>query len=227
LDPVLTDNSIQVNGMRATYTLDLPLAYDKTRAYPLVFAFRGTNVTADDFRGYLNLAPVTGADAILVHPNCVSDASAWDIPRDTPMVDALLAKLESGTCVDQSRVFAIGHGAGALFVTMLGCLRGDTLRAIAPLSGAPPPGMCIGQTAVWLAQGNMDPMTLAAGRGNRDFWAGRNACDTRMPQPVSPSPCVEYAGCNAGFAVRYCEYDGDLGLPSFAASGVWSFFKGL
>jgi poly(3-hydroxybutyrate) depolymerase len=143
------------------------------------------------------------------------------------MVDALLSKLEAAYCIDQDRVFAVGQGTGALLVTMLGCVRGDVLRGVAPLSGAPPPGGCVGEPAVWIMQASADPSTFGIGRANRDFWADRNGCDVTLPGSVAPPPCVEYAGCDVGSPVRYCEYDGDLALPSSAAGGVWSFFKGL
>jgi hypothetical protein len=48
-----------------------------------------------------------------------------------------------------------------------------------------------------------------------------------MASPASPSPCVEYSGCDAGYGVRYCEYAGDHGYPDFAPQGLWDFFKGL
>jgi poly(3-hydroxybutyrate) depolymerase len=226
LPPPATDTSIQVNGMTGSYIVDLPKGYDRTRAYPLLMAFRGAGVTADAFRTYLNLAPAVGADAIVVNANCLSDAATWDVQRDVPLFDGLLTKLESNYCVDPARVFAVGHGAGGFFVNALGCMRGDKLRGVAPLSAGPPIGTCPTEFAVWISQGNQD-MALAMGRADRDFWAKQNRCDATMSTAVDPSPCVEYAGCDAGFAVRYCEYDGDLGLPSFAAAGIWSFFKGL
>jgi hypothetical protein len=48
-----------------------------------------------------------------------------------------------------------------------------------------------------------------------------------MSMPVDPAPTVEYAGCDAGFAVRYCEYDGEHNLPAYAPKGIWDFFKTL
>src|SRR3954465_10805525 len=99
-------------------------------------------------------------------------------------------------------------------------MRGDKLRAIAPLSAAPPSVMCQGKFAVWILQGNLDS-ALTSGRAGRDFWLRRNNCDDTMPMPVSPMPCLAYPGCDAGFPVRYCEYDGNLDLPGFAAAGVW------
>lgn len=227
IDPPADDSDIVVDSMRATYLVDLATGYDKRRAYPLVMAFHGAGVTADAFRGYLNLPPVTGADAILVHPNCSNDAPTWDMQRDTQVFDALVKKLESEYCIDTSRVFIAGHGSGAFFVSALGCLRGASLRGIASLSGGPPSGTCAGEPAVWMTQGNAD-MSVQSGRSNRSFWAKHNHCDDiSMSVPVDPAPCVEYLGCDDGFPVRYCEYDGNLDLPSFAASGLWGFFKQL
>jgi polyhydroxybutyrate depolymerase len=217
---------IMVGGMPGTYIVDLPKGYDKNRAYPLLMGFRGAGVSADMFRTYLTLASVVGADAIVVNANCLGNAAAWDVSRDLPFFDQLLTQLESTYCVDQHRVFAAGHSAGGFFVNSLACMRGDKLRGIAPLSAGPPAATCQGEFAVWMSQGNIDP-AVASGRANREFWGKHNKCDTSMSTPVDPMPCVEFAGCDVGFAVRYCEYDGDLGLPSFAAAGVWEFFKGL
>lgn len=226
MEPPASDTSIQVGGMRGSYILDLPSGYDKTRPYPLIMAFRGAGVTAEQFRGYLELPLAVGSDAIVVNVNCLNEAATWDVARDVPLFDALLAGLESRYCVDELRVFAAGHGSGGFFTNTLGCTRADKLRGIASLSAGPPPSMCTGELAVWITQGNMDS-TLGAGRANADFWAGRNACDKTMSMPVAPPPCIEFSGCKEGLAVQYCEYDGDLGLPAFAASGLWAFFNGL
>lgn len=213
--------------MIATYRVDLPNDYDKQRAYPLVLAFHRAASTADDLRAALNLADVTGGEAIVVYPNSLNDAPSWEPMRDIPLYDALLAKLEQGFCVDSDRIFAAGDGNGSLFVNLLGCVRSDQLRGIGLNAGAPPPpGPCAGDTAVLIVLGSADPMMVGPTFAARDFWAAHNMCDVRMPRPVNPSPCVEYAGCSAGMPVRYCEYEGDS-APSSAATALWSFFSGL
>ena len=65
------------------------------------------------------------------------------------------------------------------------------------------------------------------GRNTRDYWVRQNGCDMTMSTPVEPAPCVTYANCPTGYPVTYCEYDGEHNIPSFAVSGVWSFFKAL
>lgn len=225
IDPLAPDHRIEVNGLSAGYVLDLPAAYDKTRAYPLVMAFRRSDTTAAAFRDSLGLPVAVGDDAILVHPDCLDGASTWDIPRDLPLIEALLSKLASSYCIDEDRVFGVGLGQGALLVNAFACLRSDTWRAFAPLSAvlAPAPGVCVGDAAVWLMQGSAEPSTMTYGRDNRDFWIERNGCDASAPMAVAPSPCVAYSGCDPGLPVRFCEYGADL--PSFTARAIWDFFR--
>jgi predicted esterase len=224
LDPPAADNSIERNGSTVSYIPDLATGYDSNRPYPLIVSFRGAMVTPAAFRRYLDLTSVVGADGIVVTADCVNGASTWDLQRDLPFFDALITKLESQYCIDQGRIYVVGHATGAIFANAVACMR-DTVRALGSLSGAAPSGICLGPVAVWISQGSTDS-ALALGQASRDFWVGRNGCST-ITNPVDPEPCVEYAGCAAGAAVRYCEYGGDFGVPSFAAAGVWNFLKGL
>jgi polyhydroxybutyrate depolymerase len=226
MTPPAADASIQVNGATGSYILDLPSGYDRNRAYPLLISLRGANVTTQAFRTYLNLSSAVGSDAIVAIPDCLGAASTWDVTRDGPYIEALLTHLESSYCLDQHRIFVAGHATGGVFASALGCTLGNELRGIAPLSASPPTGTCQGELAVWMSLGNADT-GVAMGRMNRDFWVKENHCNASMSTPVDPSPCIEYAGCDATFPVRYCEYNGDLNLPSFAAAGIWEFFKSL
>jgi poly(3-hydroxybutyrate) depolymerase len=227
VDPPTLDDSIQVGAMRGSYLVDLPADYDRDRALPLIMAFHDAVSSAAAFRGSLDLSSAVREGAIVVNLACLNDAVAWDVTRDLPYVDALLVKLEQNYCVNLDRVFAVGHSEGGAFANTLGCLRGDKFRGIAPLSGGPgPSASCKGEVAVWITQGNREAGG-GAGRANRDFWVQRNGCEPQKPTPVEPSPCVEYNACRAGSPVRFCEYDGDLDLPDFAADGLWQFLKGL
>jgi poly(3-hydroxybutyrate) depolymerase len=214
--------------MARTYEFSVPQGYDKSRKYPLLFAFHGAGVPASAFRTYFNMTQVVGPDAIVVYPEALGNPMAWDPQRDIPLFDALLTQFEAQYCVDDKHVFAAGHSSGGFFTHALGCQRGNVLRGIGPLSAGPPFGGCVGQIAVWISQGKSDQaVSLSSGQMARDFWAKRNHCDTTMSTPVDPAPTVEYAGCDAGFAVRYCEYDGDHMLPAYAPKGIWDFFKTL
>jgi polyhydroxybutyrate depolymerase len=215
--------------MTGAYILSLPSGYDKNRPYPLIFGFHGAGVAPARFRTYFDLTAAVGADAIAVYPAALGNATAWNAERDLPYFDALFAKLKGQLCVNEKRVFAGGHSSGGFFTHAVGCQRGNLLRGIAPLSAGPPRGSaCVGQLAVWISQGNADPtVKVTSGQAARDFWLQRNHCDASMSTPVPPAPTVEYGGCDPGFAVRYCEYDGEHNLPRYAPQGLWDFFKAL
>ena len=150
----------------------------------------------------------------------------WDLQRDTPVFEALLAKLEASFCIDRRRVFVVGHETGAIFANLLACMHAGTLRGLGSISGVAPQGTCTGSLGVWISQGSSDT-TRMLGRADRDFWVKQNQCNAIMSTPVEPSPCLEYLGCEMGGPVRYCEYVGNQDVPSFAAAAVWTFFKGL
>jgi poly(3-hydroxybutyrate) depolymerase len=217
-----------VGGQTATYLLSVPKNYDKNVAYPLLFAFHGAGVEPAMFVTYFNLPTVAGAKAIVVTPQCLGGAAAWSESRDLPLFDALLAKMQAQYCVDKQRIFAAGHSSGGMFTHMLGCRRATVLRGIGPLSAPPPTGSCTGNVAVWMSQGISDPtVTVDLGRSSRDFWVKRNHCDVSQATAVDPAPTIAYGGCDAGFPVRYCEYDGNHNLPSYAPKAIWDFLSAL
>jgi poly(3-hydroxybutyrate) depolymerase len=210
--------------------LDLPAAYDGATPHPLVFAFHGATTSGAFFRSarYGNLLSAMADEAIVVHPDALGDPSAWNNGADLPFFDALLAELGAAACVDLERVFATGHSSGGFFTNMLGCQRGEVLRAIAPVSaGGPFGGRCSGDVAVWLAHAeNDETVAFQNGEQSRDRWLEANGCsDTTVAS--EPAPCVEYAGCAEGTPVRWCVYGDGHAWPEFGPVGIWSFFGAL
>jgi hypothetical protein len=43
--------------------------------------------------------------------------------------------------------------------------------------------------------------------------------------PVTPAPCIAYAGCDDGVPVYYCAPSADLDVTRDGARAVWSFFQ--
>jgi polyhydroxybutyrate depolymerase len=224
---------LDVDGVARTYRLDLPAGYDGTTPYPLVFAFHGATTSGELFRSarYGNLLSAMADAAIVVHPDALGDPTAWNTQADLPFFDALLSALGQSLCVDDARVFATGHSSGGFFTNTLGCQRGDVLRAIAPVSAGGPftfgESGCAGDVAVWLAHAeNDETVPFDSGVDSRDRWLTRNDC-ADATSPAAPSPCVQYAGCGDGLAVRWCVYQDGHNWPDFAPEGIWSFFSGL
>jgi pimeloyl-ACP methyl ester carboxylesterase len=223
--PPTSDTSITVGGSSASYVVDRAVGYDPNTPYPLIFSFRGAGTTAEAFRHDLDLPTLVGADGIVVNVDCADGASTWDLRKDATVFEALLTKLEASYCIDQRRVFVVGHETGAIFANALACEYSDVLRGLGSLNGVEPMRACTGGLAVWISQGNAD-LTRALGRATRDFWLEQNQCNETLSTPVDP-PCFEYTVCDSQYPVRYCEYDGGVDVPSFAAAALWTFLKGL
>jgi poly(3-hydroxybutyrate) depolymerase len=235
--PASGAHDVDVSGTSRAYVITLPTNYDAKTPYRLVLAFHGSGGTAAKIAGngapgYFGLEGTSKGDAIFVALQGLetTGGTGWANTNgdDVAFVKALIAQLSASYCVDSKRIFSVGFSYGAIFTDTLGCQMGDVLRAIAPMSGAgprvPTGGKCAGQTAAWLSHGNADMnVPLTDGQASRNFWRDANHCEN-MTTPVTPSPCVTYQGCDAGFPVTWCQFDGTHLVPSFAADGVWAFF---
>jgi len=227
MSPPSSDTSIEVGSQTGTYILDLPADYDTTRAYPLLFAWHGANVSNTNFHNYLNLKDAAGDEAIIVTPECLDGGSSW--PTTMDYFDTMLEHFKASYCIDTSRVFTTGHSMGGFWTGRLGCERGDVLRGNAVLAASHPSGSCAGDgtMAAMFSVGDSD-FVVANPEGEEEYWAEANGCDFTMSTPVAAAPdCVEYSGCAADAPVRTCSFSGGHEIPSWTAAAVWDFFKNL
>ncbi len=225
-----------VDGRDRTFVLNLPTDYDPNRAYPLVFAWHARGTSGQIAASYYYVEHAAAESAIFVYPNGLEvrgGGTGWDLSPsgyDMQFFDVLYAELTSKLCVDTQRVFSTGHSFGGYMSNAIGCYRGDVMRAIAPVAGGPPlSDDCVGAVAAWIAHGVADPtVPFAQGEATRDHWLAQNGCSTRS-EPVEPSPCVAYVGCDGAHPVHWCAHE-EAGLlqghdwPSFAGAAIWAFF---
>jgi polyhydroxybutyrate depolymerase len=138
---------------------------------------------------------------------------------DVGFVEALLDDLEAELCVDPDRLYAAGMSNGAGMATMLGCVLGDRLAAIAAVAGVNLTGKCPGDApmSVLAVHGDADAIVLYGGNGLLGFefgnpsvaermaqWAERDGCD---PDPVTEEPAPglviqRWEGCVEGVDVE-------------------------
>jgi len=79
--------------------------------------------------------------------------------------------------------------------------------------------------AAWMAHGDADTtLPISGGIAARDYAIAANHCTTTS-QPIEPSPCVSYSGCDAGYPVVWCEHTGGHMVPSFASAAIATFFQ--
>ncbi len=257
------ERRLRVGERTGLMTISLPRAYDPQRRYPLGFAFHGRNRDHVDCQRIdcAGVQSVMGERAVLVYLRSLrepdsSRESGWEWPTErddnTRFFEAAWAQVESELCIDSQRVFLTGTSSGGAFANWLGCLHGEKLLAIAPVSGGwPAPSTCPGAPAALVIHGIDDPH-VPPERGSlaRDSYRERSRCaadmqpaldalhaKVRKARDASPSvetvECVDYRGCAERSPLRWCEhsyggYDGSThGWPPVGGQLVWDFVSKL
>jgi polyhydroxybutyrate depolymerase len=244
--PASGNFNLDVSGTQRQYIVTLPTNYTSSKPYKLIFAWHGLGGSAAQVAGqglgtfgasyaYYGLEGMAGSTVIFVSGQGLDpyDAGAgWQNlnDEDIAFTKAMLKWLQSNYCIDDKHVFSVGMSYGGIMSDTVGCEMGDVVRAIAPMSGEGPatyPGSkaCVGKVAVWMSHGNQDTtVPFKQGEASRDHWVAANHCGSQTTA-VGPGTCVEYQGCDPGYPVDWCEFDGGHTIPSFASQGIWSFLS--
>lgn len=218
-----------VNGLQRHYQVFVPASYDPQVPLRVVFTFHGLGGNGDQIRSYLSLETESAGQAIIVYPDgrVVPNIgrTGWE-EADLGFFDAMLSELSRDYCVDLGRVFATGHSFGGYMTNLVGCQRGDIVKAVAPVSGGTIGGVCRGPVAAWLAHGDNDPtVPQSEGIAARDQWRQTNGCGTTTV-PTSEPDCLSYEGCPANAPVTWCSFSGGhYPLPAYTRAAIWEFFR--
>ena len=222
-----------------TYRLSVPTDYVPGQAFPLVFVLNGVGGTGPQAQQFFQVE--TGHRAIFIYTTALPNSQtpgqiAWDFSLngvDVPYFDALVTFLTQNYCIDMKRIFALGASSGAIMSNMLGCFRGDVLRAIAPSSGMDwQQGGCKGDVAVMVicgAQDTYNPCDDAknGGLSETNVWVPQNGCNTTTAASPISDICVAYQGCRAADPVLLCTQPGGHGWPTSNGDFWWQFFMSL
>jgi polyhydroxybutyrate depolymerase len=170
-------------------------------------------------------------DAIYVSPQGLPSNGSTGRPnsggRDVAFTRAMIATLEASYCVDKARIFSTGFSYGGSMCLTLGCQMSDVFRAIGVQAGLNFQSCRpTNPVAIWQTNGDQDPIANPPGAMEaRDVFVAANNCASTT-QPVTPSPCVSYDGCDAGYPVVWCLVTGaGHSIPSFSSSAIAEFFK--
>jgi polyhydroxybutyrate depolymerase len=133
------DRMLSVSSDGASHQALLHVPRKARGPMPLVLAFHGAY---DDARGtsvYYGLSKLADREHFVVLYPQASHNKFWELkPEQHDDVDAvrdLLNRMERGSCIDPSRVYATGVSNGGGFTARLGCQMADRLAAIAPVAG--------------------------------------------------------------------------------------------
>jgi polyhydroxybutyrate depolymerase len=240
--------TIDVGGTMRSYILKVPTNYNPNTPYRLIFAWHpgggtATGVASGNYYGMDTTANANGRAIFIA-------AQGVDVPingmpsrgwpntngQDVALTRAMIAWAKDNLCIDSSRIFATGFSYGGMFSNTLGCEMPDVFRAVAPMAGvicgnsstncSSTATTCMQHNvAAWVAHGATDTVVATSlGVRARDRLLALNHC-TMTSAATTPSPCIAYSGCDSGYPVHWCEFDGGHTTPSFAGSAIWSFFS--
>jgi polyhydroxybutyrate depolymerase len=232
-----------VTGSTRVYDLWVPAGYDPKRVYPTIFVAHGCDGSIP-----YHMETVTKGDAILValrskdsqNSGMPYGGGCFDtMPANSPEIpyfDQVLKDVSSNLCVDKARVFITGHSSGSWLSYLIGCARGGVVRGEGNTAGGLSPGIptCSGPLAAMMMHDTQDTLNLFTdGEKARDRILKMNECGTTtIPydydgDPKTPSPCLMYQGCKAGFPVVWCPTTGKGHSDQIPIStvGLWRFWS--
>ncbi len=147
--PVVTGDatgSLVYGGIKREYVLHLPPGYDAARPTPLVLAFHGIGLNAEEMIRISGLNKEADTSGFIVaYPNGTGETKSWNGGHccgeaaknnvdDVGFVRALIDGLAGSNNIDRARVYATGFSNGAIMVYRLACELSDRIAAIGPVS---------------------------------------------------------------------------------------------
>jgi poly(3-hydroxybutyrate) depolymerase len=211
----------------------IPASYDNKHPYPLVFGFHWNGGNMNDVDGggssgytwsYFGLRELadnsTNQKMIFVAPD---GNGGWPNSggQDLTFVDDMLKKIQEDLCVDTTRIFSMGFSYGGGMSFELACARAKVFRAVAVYSGAQLSGCDGGKDPIaYIGFHSVSDGTCNYGGGEslRNKFVTNDGCTAQTP-PRPPASgnlhvCTSFEGCQAGYPVRWCAFDGGGHSPA-------------
>jgi len=234
--------SLQIGGVPRTVIVHIPAGYTDRQHVPLVLNLHGSGSTAAQEEGFSGMDRAADTDGFIVaYPQGAIPSGSgfdWNVPgqplfggaippataaNDVTFIGDLIERLETGLCIDTTRVYATGFSGGARMTSQLGCDLSGVIAAIAPVSGLRLPAPCDSSRAVPVVSfhGTKDPVDPYGGNGQAYWtysvqdaarrWAAHDGC---APSPESSrtsggAEVTLYAGCASGSTVELYTIPGE------------------
>lgn len=150
-DPDISlEDTINVDGLKRTYLLDLP--DEKNEKPPLLIVLHGGFGSGKQARDSYDLTPLANQHGyIVVYPdgiaregrfeiktwnagNCCGNAAKSNVD-DVKFISMLIDKMVKERSIDSDKVFVTGISNGAMLAYRLACEIPEKIRAIAPVAG--------------------------------------------------------------------------------------------
>ena len=249
LSPGLHDRQLSAGNALRSYHVYVPKAPMPKTGFPLVISFHPAASSAAGHAATTRLRDKADeASFVLVEPEGFSgnfSKRSWNAGTccgaaadaqvdDVAFVRALVAKVKSEeVCVDETRIFGVGHSNGGMLAHRLGCEMADVFAAIASVSGAMADVqdkerrfLCSPSRPVSVLEihGNADKChPIEGGKGvgldavnskrsvreTMEEWRVRDQCSkkTRVVRKTGVATCKTFDKCASGADVQLCELD--------------------
>ncbi len=225
-------HSLDYGGEERSYVLHIPPGYDASQPAPLVLAFHGITLDANEMiriSGFNNQSDAAGF--IVVYPNASGEQRSWNGGHccgeaalhnvdDVGFVRALIEELATYLNLDRNRIYATGFSNGAILVYRLACEMSDQIAAIGPVSAtqaledmlACQPSRLVPVIHFHGTDDEPNPYNGGTTPGGVQFisvndqisfWVATNGCPIEAQQVVSGNIIHDvYAPCQAGSSVE-------------------------
>jgi polyhydroxybutyrate depolymerase len=136
-------------GVERTYILHIPSGYDPLQPAPLVLAFHGIGLDADEMIRISHLNEEADRSGFIVaYPDGSGEKKSWNGGHccgeaareqvdDVGFTSALIDEISTLAALDANRVYATGFSNGAIFVYRLACELPDRIAAFGPVAATP------------------------------------------------------------------------------------------
>jgi len=213
-----SNQTLQYDGLTREYNIYVPVSYDGTTSFPLLFNFHGGGDVIASQIAIADMSPIADtANFIVVYPQARQDPSDGNsfnwIPKvpgtfdDVPFISSLIDTIASNYQIDQSRIYACGYSLGGDMSFELACKLNSRIAAIGVVSRtmqANPDSFCFPEhpTGVLTILGTDDNASQYNGityagveyylsaAATHSYWASHNNCDVN-PTMSTVSPSVE------------------------------------
>ncbi|MGB9642345.1 MAG: alpha/beta hydrolase family esterase, partial [Candidatus Ratteibacteria bacterium] len=134
--------TIEIDGIKRTYSIQVPACYNPDKSFPLVFILHGGGGSGENmaaFTGFGTLAETDGF--IVVYPDGYQ--RYWNDGRDSfssrmddvKFLRTVFKSISKEFSIDRIRVYAAGISNGAMMCYRLGVEMSDVFAAIAAICG--------------------------------------------------------------------------------------------
>ncbi|MFN8052117.1 MAG: PHB depolymerase family esterase [Acidimicrobiales bacterium] len=216
--------TVTVKGVEREYMVAVPTTATGAAA-PVILNFHGSSSNMVEQAAYSQLAQQgTPRGYVVVTPQGSGTPRGWSLRGpgdDDAFVDAILADLATGACIDTHRVYAVGISNGSAYAALLACRAPYRIAAVGMVAATLPSLCPVDHPVPALAfHGTADPVVPYGGgmvngerlgvqapgaEGAIAQWAQRNGCGAEAREVSYAADVVwrSWTGCRDDASVEF------------------------